>query len=87
MTFIVPFDEKFCGEIITIYSVNNDNPKGTFQSSVTTSEICPHCNERNVFRVYEHKSEREEAGCFFEVYDCKCPNCRKRFDLEVEFEI
>ena len=86
MTYIVPFEAEFCGKIRKIYSVNNDNPTDGFCSSVTTSEPCPYCGERNFFRVYDHKSEYEEDGWFIEVYDCKCPNCRKEFDLKIEHE-
>lgn len=85
MTFIVPFQEEFCQKIHTVYYVNNDN-QGSFGGSVTTSEICPHCGERNIFKVFDNKGEREESEHFIEIYDCKCPNCRKEFDLEVEFE-
>lgn len=87
MTFVVPFESEFCGEIRTIYAVNNDTPTRRFQGSTTTSEICPHCGERNFYRVYKHKDEYEEDGWFIEVYDCKCPSCNKEFDLEIEHEI
>lgn len=88
MTFIVPFETEFCGEIRKVYAVNNDNPTATFgYSSVTTSEVCPHCHERNFFRVYDHKREYERGGWVIEVYDCKCPSCREEFDLEIEYEM
>jgi len=87
MTFIVPFEAEFCGEIRKIYSVNNDNPTGGFNSNTTTSERCPHCDERHFFRVYNPKSEYEEDNYIVEVYDCKCPTCRKKFDLKIEHEI
>lgn len=87
MTFIVPFKEKHAGEVITIYSVNNDNPTEGNLSSVTTYDECPHCNEGHFFRVYDFKSFREDDECVTEIYDCKCPSCRKEFDLEIEFEL
>lgn len=86
MTIIVPFKGEFCGEVQTIYMVNNDNPK-SFISSVTTSEKCPHCEKRHVYRVYDHKSERTEEGWLIEIYDCKCPSCHQEFDLEVEHKL
>ena len=86
MTYIVPFEAEFCGKVTTIYSVNNDNPNDS-QSSITTSEQCPHCNERHVYKVYEPKDEREEDQLAILVFDCKCPSCRKNFDIEAEFAI
>jgi len=87
MTFIVPFEGEFCGEIRTIYSVNNDNPKKTVWSNTTISEKCPNCGERNFYRVYDTKDFYKENGYEIEVFDCKCPNCRKEFDLKIEYEI
>lgn len=86
MTFILPFEGEFCGELRKIYAVNNDNPENG-GSSTTTSEKCPNCNERHVFRVYEHKKEYEEDGWLIELYDCKCPSCQKEFELKIEFEM
>lgn len=86
MTFIVAFEEEFCGELHSIFYVNKDE-QGTHGSSVTTSEGCPHCGERYIYKVFNEKGYREEGGYAIEIYDCKCPNCRKEFDLEVEFEI
>ena len=86
MTFIVPFQGEFCGEVRTIHSVNNDNPD-RWSGSVTTSEKCPHCKERHFFRFYDTKREYEKDGWAIEVYDCKCPACRKEFDVEIEYEI
>lgn len=86
MTFIIPIQGEFCGEIRTIYAVNNDNPNG-FGGSVTSSEECPHCKERHFFRFYDVKREYEKEGWALEVYDCKCPSCRKEFDVEIEHEI
>ena len=86
MTFIVPFEGEFCDKVRTIYSVNNDNPKSAW-SSVTTSEKCPHCGERYFFRVYDFKKEYEEDKYYIQIYDCKCPNCQKEFDLKIEYEI
>ncbi len=87
MTFVVPFEGEFCGEVRTIYAVNNDNPTGFTSGNTTTSEKCPHCSERNFYRVYDHKREYEEDGWCVEVYDCKCPNCQKEFNLEIEYEM
>lgn len=83
MTFIVPFEDEFCGETRTIYSVNNDNPKGAW-GSITISEKCPNCGERYFYRVYDSKEYYEEEEYSVELYDCKCPNCRKEFDLKIE---
>ncbi|QJI52422.1 hypothetical protein [Psychrobacillus phage Perkons] len=86
MTFIVPFQEEFCQKIHTVYYVNNDT-QGGYDSSVTTSEKCPHCEESHIFKVFWERSYREEDGYAIETYDCKCPKCRKEFDLEVDFEL
>ena len=86
MTFIVPFQEEFCQEIHTVYYVNEDNQK-TFRGSVTTSEKCPHCGERHIYKVFEEKRYYEEDGWGIEIFDCKCASCRKRFDLKVEHEL
>ena len=86
MTFIVPFQDEFCQEVRTIYAVNNDNPKG-WGGSVTSSQECPHCKERHFFRFYENKREYEIDGWAIEVYDCKCPSCRREFVVEIEHEI
>lgn len=84
MTFIVPFQEEFCQEIHTVYYVNRDN-QSSYGGSVTTSEKCPHCGERHIFKVFQPKSDRDEETQVVEVYDCKCPACRKTFNLEVEY--
>lgn len=86
MTFIVPFQEEFCRKIHTVYYVNEDSQK-SFISSVTSSQKCPHCGERHIFKVFEHKAEREEDGWGIEVYDGKCPACQKEFDIEIEYEL
>lgn len=86
MTFIVAFQEEFCQKLQTIYYVNKDT-QGTHGSSVITSEKCPHCEERNVFKVFEPKSFREDETFVTDIYDCKCPTCREEFNLEIEFEI
>lgn len=86
MTFIVPFQEEFCQKIHTIYYVNRDE-QGTHGSSITSSQKCPHCGERHIFKVFDIKAEREEDGWGIEVFDGKCPACRKEFDIEIEFEL
>lgn len=86
MIFIFPFQEEFCQKNHTVYYVNEDR-QGAHGGSTTTSEECSHCGERHVFKVFEAKGYREEDGWGIEVYDCKCPSCRKEFNLEVEFEL
>lgn len=87
MTFVFPFEEEFCQTVRTVYYVNNDS-QDSGGSSTTTSEACPHCKERNIFKVFdEPQSSYEESGWHVQVYDCKCPNCRKEFNLEIEHEI
>jgi DNA-directed RNA polymerase subunit M/transcription elongation factor TFIIS len=86
MTYIVPFQEDFCQEIHTVYYVNNDH-QGSGSGNVTTSEKCPHCGERHIFKLFEEKGHREDDEYVYEIYDCKCPSCRKEFDIEIEFEI
>lgn len=86
MTFIVPFQEEFCQKIQTVYYVNEDE-QGTHGSSLMTSEKCPNCEERHIYKVFEAKSTKEMDDYVVETYDCKCPSCRKTFDLKREFDI
>ncbi|MEX3625333.1 hypothetical protein [Viridibacillus arvi] len=86
MPFIMPFETNFCGKTQTVYAVNSDNPTRE-GSSVTTSEECPNCKERHIYQVYNEKDIHEEDGYEYQVYDCKCPSCRKEFDLKIEFAI
>jgi len=86
MITITPYEGEFCEKIHTIYSINECNPNNTFNGSVTTSEMCPHCKTRNIFRVYEPKEEYETDELIKEIYDCKCPNCGKRFEITDEWE-
>ena len=86
MIFIVPFEGEFCGEVRTIYAVNNDNPKEG-GSSISSSQECPHCKEKHFFRFYDSKDDYEEDGWAIELFDCKCPSCRKEFDVKIETEI
>jgi hypothetical protein len=86
MTFIVPFQEEFCQKIHTVYYVNNDNQFSGY-GCITTSEKCPHCGDINIFKVFNEKGYREDDKYVTEIYDCKCPSCRKEFDLEIEIEI
>lgn len=88
MATVTPFEDEFCQEKRTIYSINNCEPtnKTKFGGSVTTSEMCPHCRTHNIFRLYEPKLEYETDKFFVSVYDCECPNCNKEFDIKDEFE-
>ena len=87
MTFITPFEEEFCQKIHTIYAINNDDPLHNYcGGSTTISEVCPHCNARNIFRVYEPRREYETDEYFVAIYDCKCPECRKEFEIKDEWE-
>lgn len=86
MITITPYQGEFCQKIYTIYSIDECNPNSTFRGSTTTSEICPYCNARNIFRVYEPRREYETDELFGEVYDCKCPNCEKEFEFISEFD-
>jgi len=86
MITITPFEDEFCQKIHTIYSINNTNPKNNFGSSTTTSEVCPYCKTRNIFKVFEPKEEYDTDEFYTEIYDCKCPNCDKEFDFVDEFE-
>lgn len=81
MITITPFEDEFCQQTFTIYSINNTNPKGFNYGSVTTSEKCPKCETRNIFRLYDSKDEYETEEAYVSVYDCKCPNCGNEFDL------
>ena len=83
MITITPFEDEFCQKIYTIYSINNTNDCG---GSVTTSEVCPHCKARNIFKVYEPKEEYETDELCVAIYDCKCPICDRVFDIVDEWE-
>ena len=86
MITITPFEEEFCGKTHTIYSINNTTPNDNFCGSTTTSEECPRCKTRNIFKVYEPKDEYETDEFYVAIYDCKCPNCGKEFEIKDEFE-
>lgn len=86
MTYIVPFEGLFFGKVREIYSVNNDNPTKSY-SGVTTMGVCPHCKESNIFRVYDERLGYTVDGWHIDAYDCKCPSCRKEFDLEIGYDI
>lgn len=85
MTYLVPFNDKFAGEIRTIYSVNSDEPNKQ-GGSLTTSEKCPYCSESNLYRFYEPVIEIEEGDNLIQIYECKCASCRKEFNTEIKFE-
>lgn len=85
MTTLTPFNTEFCGDVHKVYSVNSYTPEKE-HSNMTTSEICPHCKERNIFRVYEPKREFETDRFAIAIYDCKCPNCKKDFEIKDEFD-
>jgi hypothetical protein len=80
MITLTPFKDEFCQKEHTIYSVNNDKPKEA-SGSMTTSEACPHCKERNIFRFYEPKREFETDRYCIAVYDSKCPACNGHFEV------
>jgi hypothetical protein len=87
MITITPFEDEFCQKTYTIYSVNNCEPnKNSMGGSMTTSEVCPSCKTRNIFRLYEPKEEHETLHFYISVYDCKCPICGKEFEIIDEFE-
>lgn len=83
MTIITSFEANFCGEMRTIFSINNRKSLET-HSSVTTSEVCPHCGKRNIFRMYDYKKTIEVGSMYPDIYDCICPNCNKLFDIIIE---
>lgn len=89
MITLTPFEDEFCQKIHTIYSVNNCEPlnKSNIGGSVTTSEKCPHCNQRHIFRLYEEREWYESDEILTTLYDCKCPSCNKIFDIKIEDEI
>lgn len=80
MIILTPFQGEFCQKEHTIYSVNNEQPEKA-SGSMTTSEACPHCSKRNVFRVYEPKREFETDRYAMAIYDAKCPECNKEFEI------
>ena len=87
MITITPFEGEFCQKNYIIYAINNCEPnKNSMGGSMTTSEKCPHCQTRNIFRVYDPKDEYETTNMFVEIYSCKCPNCKKEFEIVDEFE-
>lgn len=83
MITITPFEANFCGEMRTVFSVNNKKPLES-HSHVTTSEECPHCKKRNIFRMYDYRETIETDKTYKDIYDCKCPNCNKLFDIVIE---
>ncbi|NFI82507.1 hypothetical protein FDA42_18280 [Clostridium botulinum] len=80
MIKLTPFKDDFCQKECIIYSVNNENPKDA-GGSMTTSEECPRCKKRHIFRVYEPKREIETDRYCIVIYDCKCPNCENDFEI------
>lgn len=86
MITITPFKGIICEKTYKIYAINNNNPTKSSQGSLTTSEECPNCKKRNMFRVYEPKNEYETDENYVAIYDCKCPNCETEFEIIDEFE-
>jgi hypothetical protein len=81
MITLTPLEDEFCQKNYTIYAVNKPNNNG---SSVTTFEVCPHCKARNIFRFYESENEYETSESHVKIYDCRCPNCNKNFEVKIE---
>ena len=52
MIHITKIKEEFCQELHTIYAINIQNDTG---GSLITSEICPNCKTRNIFKVFNAK--------------------------------
>lgn len=87
MVTVTEFKGEFLGKIETIYSINNTNPEGkTWGGHMTTSEICPKCKSRNLFRLYEPKREFKTERYCIAIYDCRCPNCNTNFEIKDEFD-
>lgn len=86
MTTIIPTEEEFSQQTHTVYYVNQDPRKRVFSGSTTTSQKCPHCGERHIYKVFDEKGYRDEPEWMIEIYDCRCPSCEEEFDLEVEHE-
>lgn len=85
MVTITPFEGQFCQKNYTIYSINNTNPAKAC-SHTTTSEECPNCKIKQIFRFYEPKEEYEIDSFYVEIYNCKCPNCGKEFEIKIKYE-
>ena len=85
MPKLTQFEDEFCQEIRTIYSVDNDNPKGAW-SSITSSEMCPNCGNRHIFRFYDVNiiNEYETDEAYVTVYECTCPICGIDFRVEIK---
>ena len=81
MVTVTPFQGEFCQKEHTIYSINNESPKENIGGSMTTTEECPHCKTRNIFQFYEPKREIETDRYIITIYDSKCPNCNKEFEI------
>jgi DNA-directed RNA polymerase subunit RPC12/RpoP len=86
MITVTPFEDEFCQKTHKMYAINNCTPNDFFGGSMTTSAECPYCKTRNIFRVYEPKKEYETDDFCVSIYDCKCPNCGKEFEIKDEFE-
>ncbi|MDQ0414211.1 hypothetical protein J2S25_002418 [Mesobacillus stamsii] len=79
MAFLVPFQDEFCGEIRTIYAVNEERPDKHFGSHITFSEECRHCKERHFYRVYEPLLRYVVGNTAREQYLIKCASCSNIF--------
>lgn len=87
MTVVVPFEYQphlKDQEPYTVYMVNEDNPRRS--GYVQGMQECPHCNEKNHFRVYdgEEITTKQDEMWRIDYYDCKCPACKKEFMAEYE---
>lgn len=86
MPYIVPtiFKPLDGGKEYTVWMVNHDDPNesGWVQFSVE----CPHCGESNVFRFFEYVNYEVKGGWAYEHYDCKCPKCRRVWQVVEKLE-
>lgn len=87
MTVVIPFTyQPFHPDSkpYTVYMVNEDDPKRS--NHVQGSQQCPHCKERNHFRVYlgEEVDSYQQDGWHIDRYEAKCPACKELFLAEFE---
>ena len=85
--FLYPFKGTLGGEEVEIWAVNTDEPDKA-HSSVTSSEVCPHCEARHIYKFVDEpfkEVDDEENEEVISSYYCKCATCRKPFVAEIEF--